>query len=292
MKVLIAGGTGLIGSHLSRLLVQKGHEVKLLSRRPSEGPIIHWDPALKELDSDLIQDTEIVVNLCGAGIADKRWSAKRKKELLESRVLPTQFLFEHRESMPNLKHYISASGISCYGFEMSETPFKEEDAYGQDYTSQLVRQWEEAADVFKVDYLLTKIRIAVVLTKEGGALKTMRAPIKVYIGATISPGTQLMQWIHIDDLCAAFLHSIENKLEGTYNTLGNNSTNKEVMVSLAKSMNKPIWLPPVPKFVIKLLFGEMADILINGVEVSIEKLKRTNFKIEYTDIQEAINSLR
>ncbi|MFT6244247.1 MAG: hypothetical protein ACJA0U_001571 [Salibacteraceae bacterium] len=292
MKVLIAGGTGLIGSHLSRLLVQKGHQVKLLSRRPSEGPIIHWDPALKELDSDLIQDTEIVVNLCGAGIADKRWSTKRKKELLESRVLPAQFLFEHRESMPSLKHYISASGISCYGFEMSETPFNEEDAYGQDYTSQLVRQWEEAADEFKADYLLTKIRIAVVLTKEGGALKTMRAPIKVYFGAAISPGTQLMQWIHIDDLCAAFLHSIEDKLEGTYNTLGNNSTNKEVMVSLAKSMNKPMWLPPVPKFMLKLLFGELADILINGVEVSNEKLKNTNFKIEHTEIQEAINSLR
>jgi uncharacterized protein (TIGR01777 family) len=194
--------------------------------------------------------------------------------------------------MPSLKHYISASGISCYGFEMSETPFNEEDAYGQDYTSQLVGHWEEAADLFKADYLLTKMRIAVVLTKEGGALKTMRAPIKVYFGAAISPGIQLMQWIHIDDLCAAFLHSIENKLEGTYNTLGNNSTNKEVMVSLANSMNKPMWLPPVPKFMMKLLFGELADILINGVEVSNEKLKSTNFKIEYTEIQEAINSLR
>ncbi len=292
MKVLIAGGTGLIGSHLSRLLVQQGHEVKLLSRRPSEGAIVHWNPALNEFDSDLIQDTEIVINLCGAGIADKRWSDKRKKELLDSRVLPAQFLFEHRESMPNLKHYISASGISCYGFEMNDKPFKEEDIFGQDYTSQLVRQWEEAADVFNADYLLTKLRIAVVLTKEGGALKKMRAPVKMYFGAAISPGTQLMQWIHIDDLCAAFLYAIENKLEGTFNTLGNNSTNKEVMIALAKSMKKPMWLPPVPKFMMKLMFGEMADILINGVDVSNEKLKSTGFKLEHLEIQEAINALR
>jgi len=292
MKVLIAGGTGLIGSHLSRLLIQQGHQVKLLSRRPSEGTIVHWNPALNEFDSDLIQDTEIIINLCGAGIADNRWSTKRKKELLDSRVLPAQFLFEHRESMPNLKHYISASGISCYGFEMNDKPFKEEDAFGQDYTSQLVRQWEEAADVFNADYLLTKLRIAVVLTKEGGALKKMRAPVKMYFGAAISPGTQLMQWIHIDDLCAAFLYAIENKLEGDFNTLGNNSTNKEVMVALAKSMKKPMWLPPVPKFMMKLMFGEMADILINGVDVSNEKLKSTGFKLEHTEIQEAINSLR
>lgn len=292
MKVLIAGGTGLIGSHLSRLLVEKGHQVKLLSRRPSEGTIVHWDPVLKELDSDLIQDTEIVINLCGAGIADKRWSVKRKKELLDSRVLPAQFLFEHRESMPKLKHYISASGISCYGLEMAEIPFKEEDPFGKDYTSQLVRQWEEATEVFNADYLLTKIRIAVVLTKEGGALKTMKMPIKMCFGAAVSPGTQLMQWIHIDDLCAAFLFSIQNKLEGTYNTLGNNSTNKEVMASLAKSMNKPMWLPPVPKFMMKFMFGEMADILINGVDVSNEKLKTTGFKFVHNEIQEAINSLR
>ena len=288
LEVLIAGGTGFIGKELIKVLRIRGHSVLVLSRKAEGTDIVEWDPEHKKIDASKISETETLINLCGAGIADKRWSRKRKKVLLDSRIKPAEFLYELRSKMPRLKQYISASGISCYGFAQRNEPYTEKDSYGADFISGLVRKWESSAAVFEKNVTVTKLRIAFVLSSKGGAASKMMQPIKWGVGAPIGNGKQIIQWIHIEDLANMFAHVLENKIEGTYNTASGNHTNREMMKILADSIGRRIWLPAIPATLIKLIFGEMADLLIHGVSVSSDKIRSTGFKFQYDTLKKAI----
>jgi len=292
VKILIAGGTGLIGSRLADVLIKEGHNVQILSRNEGSEKLVHWNPEMGQIDADRIFDTEILINLCGAGVADKRWTKARKNVLLDSRIDPTNFLFKHRSYMPKLKHYIAASGISSYGFKRKEEPYSEDDAYGSDFLSQLVKQWEAAADAFSDIAVLTKLRISMVLTDDGGGLNKMIQPIKLGIGAPLASGDQMLQWIHMDDLTKMFVHVIDKQLDGTFNAIAGNATNADMMNTLAKRMDKKLRLPNVPPFVLKLLFGQLSEVLINGVEVSGQKMLNTGFDFRYTDLEKALSSFQ
>lgn len=291
MEVLIAGGTGFIGKELAHVLKMRGHNVKVLSRRGSAPGVVYWDPNQKKIDVSEISETEVLINLCGAGIADKRWSRKRKKELLNSRIIPAEFLYELRFGMPQLKHYISASGISCYGFSQRANPYTEKDNYGTDFISGLVKEWESSALVFNQEVNVSILRIAFVLSGNGGAVKKMLQPIKFGLGAPIGNGKQIIQWVHIDDLTSMFVQVMEKKITGTFNTVAGNSTNKEMMNMLAKAVGRNIWLPSIPVFLMKLIYGEMSDLLINGVHVSSEKIRLAGFSFEYDTLQKAIQRM-
>lgn len=291
--VILAGGTGLIGKALRKVLEEKHMEVRVLTRGSSDYSkhLYHWNPAQQEIDKTIFDGVTSIINLCGAGIADGRWSSSRKKELLDSRIEPANFLAQFKSEMPQLEQYISASGINCYGYADTGKSYTETDDYGTDYLSQLVKKWEASAEEFSNVCRVSSIRISMVLTHDGGALKKMILPIKLGIGSPVGSGKQWMPWIHIDDLNAIFLHVLTHKLSGKFNACSEMVDNKTFMQTFAKTLNKPFFFPNVPAFVMKLIFGEMSSILLNGVQVSNKKLLDSGYTIKYPCLKEAFFDL-
>lgn len=288
--VLIAGGTGLIGNKLSNLLRSMGCQVRVLTRSPKNDQEYYWNPDIGEIDLASMEGVTVLINLSGAGIADKRWSVQRKKELIASRVGSNRFLFEQREYMPKLRQFICASGINAYGFDGNQTHI-EADPYGKDFLSQLVRQWEESADLFADIVPVAKIRTAVVLSTGGGALKKMAAPVKLGFGAAIGRGSQWFPWIHEEDLTAIYAHVIENHLKGAFNAVGGCCTNEEFTNQLAKTLQKTLRLPNVPGFLLRAALGEMSSMLLQGVRASNSKIKDSGFSFRFSDVSEALSDL-
>ncbi len=289
--ILIAGGKGLIGTKLTSLLNAKGFSVRILTRNPMKSDEFKWDPSNRDIDSKALEDISVLINLCGEGIADKRWTDKRKQELHDSRIETTNFLYSLKDQLPKLETYISASGISCYGFEDQNKYYTESDSYGLDYLSQLVKDWEIAADQFSEICRVVKMRTSVVLSEDGGAFPKLLKPIQFGVGSPLGTGKQIMPWIHIDDLVSLFEFAIENKIDGPINALAENISNEEITKSIAKHLNKKILLPNVPSFVLKLMLGDMSVILLEGVHVSNQKLKNHNFKFQFPEFSEAIKTL-
>lgn len=290
-NILIAGGTGMIGKQLSKRLIELGYEVKLLSRNPKDNHEVRWSPTLKTIDRDKVANTEVLINLCGEGIDKGRWTKKRKQILESSRIGTNEALFEMKDAFPNLKHFISASGITCYGFDDGSVFHSETDEFGKNYISQLVKKWEQSADLFKDAALVSKIRIAMVLDKEEGAIHRLAAPIKWGIGSPIGTGKQFTSWIHLDDLVALIIWVVEHQLEGTYNANANDDTNETFVHEIAKTLKKPLWMPRIPSFSVELLFGELSEILLQGTRVSNDKIKATGFTFKYPTLDKALKSV-
>jgi uncharacterized protein len=289
-NILIAGGTGLIGKRLTTYLESTGNVVFILTRKPTAANHIFWNPSNKEIDTTKLGAITHLINLCGASLAGKRWSNAYKKELLDSRIQPAQFLLANIQHFPKLSHYITASGINCYPLNQAKV-YTETDGFGKDFVSQLVKQWEETAELFSPHCIVSKIRISPVLDQQGGALQEIMKPIKVGFGAVLGSGKQAMPWIHYADLARIFDFVIEKQLAGAYNALAATSTNKVFTEVCAKSIHKKIWLPNLPAFMVKLLFGEMSMLLLEGVEASHEKLTQAGFTFQHTELKEAISSL-
>lgn len=289
--ILIAGGTGFIGKKIQSVLEENGYSINILTRNPKQKNEFRWNIEQKEIDTKAFENVVSIINLCGANIGEKRWSAKRKKELLDSRIQSTQFLYSQIQNIPNLESYISASGISCYGFEDDTKTYSEEDPFGSDYLSQLVKEWESAADLFKTHCRVVKMRTAVVLDKQEGALPKISLPIRFGIGSPIGTGKQSTSWVHITDLTNAFLYAIENPIKGAFNIVGGNESNKEFSEKLAKTLHKPFWFPNVPAFILQLLLGEMSIILLKGITASNQKIIDTGFQFKFLKVQDAFEDL-
>lgn len=291
--ILIAGGTGLVGTPLTNQLRKKGHEVRVLTRGKSDASkqLYNWDPKAESIDEYALENVEIIINLAGAGIADARWTSKRKEVLINSRVVPALFLNSLVKKLPTFKQYISASGINCYGYKQPDRLHQENDPYGDDFLSSVVKLWESAADTMKPYGKVVKVRTSVVLSNDGGALPKIASPIKKYFGAPLGNGNQPMPWITIEDLIRIFEHAIDNELDGTYNALADNSTNKIFTEKLAKQLRKPLWLPSVPSFVLKLFLGEMSILVLDGVQADNSKLKNTGFEFKYNSLEEAFEGV-
>lgn len=284
--ILLAGGTGLIGQNLVDLLKSEGHEVNILTRSNyKKENHFRWSPSTKKIDDRSLKDVDIIINLAGAGIADKRWTKKRKETLINSRVESANFLYQVSEKIPNLKQYISASGLNCYGYDNYSKKHKESDPFGDDFLSEVVEKWENAADQFKDKCKVAKVRTSVVLTKEGGALPKISKTVKNYIGAPLGSGKQWMPWISMIDINRIYAHIVSHQLEGRFNALADSVTNEEFTKELAKVLNKPLWLPNVPPFVLKIILGEMASVVLEGLQADNSKILETGF--EFKD-----NSLR
>lgn len=291
-KIVIAGGTGLIGQKLEEHLSSKGHEVLILTRSPKSANHIYWDPTKGEIDKEKLESVEVIVNLTGAGIADKRWTDSRKKVLFDSRINTTDFLFERVDDFPKLTQYVSASGITCYGYISIGREFKENDPFGSDYLSNLVKDWENHADQFSTKGIsVSKIRISMVLSESGGALDRLKKIAKIGLASPLGNGKQEMTWIHETDLVRLFDHVISHALNGSWNALNDYCSNKEFMKALANRFNKSMWMPNVPGFVMKLAFGEMSEMLLKGVPVSNQAIKNTGFTFNYSSLKEALSDL-
>ena len=295
-KVLIAGGSGLVGTFFSKLLSDHGFEVSILSRnikKASKYPIIYWNPSKGEIDQSELKKFPIVINLAGAGIADKRWTANRKKEIIQSRVLSNKIL---QDSYAQLnwqpKLYISASAIGIYG-NAGETIMTEESPVGNGFLAETTKIWEEAVDPVPADRKAI-IRIGIVLSNQGGALPQMMMPIKFGIGNYFNDGSQYTSWIHIEDLCQQFLWIIKNKdIAGIYNGVAPNAiTQKDWIKSILKAHKMNRLVLPVPGFIIKLVLGEMAAVVLEGAHVSSAKIEQTGFKFLYPKINDALIDIK
>lgn len=294
---MITGGTGLIGSRLIPILKENGHEVVLLSRSEQMHmgcKAYKWDLKKGEIDERAFEGVTSIIHLAGAGIADKRWTESRKKILIDSRVNSARLLLTYvKKKKATLKSFISASGIGYYGTATTERIYTENDPPASEFVAEICVKWEAAADEFKDICRVVKLRTGVVLSKEGGALVRLAQPIKLGFGAPIGTGDQYMPCIHIDDLCRMYLFSLESdSLRGVYNAVsGEKTTNKELTKAVAGQLNKPLWLPNVPGIMMKLVFGEMAKILLGGSHVSAEKIRSTGFNFEYPTLKEALSEI-
>ncbi len=280
--ILVVGGTGLVGKELCKLLHSQGHVVRVLSRQktnPSQR-LYNWDPIAQTIDTDALLNVQIIINLAGEAVAGKRWSQQQKQKIANSRTSSANLLFSLKDKLSSLEQYITASGINAYGFHQGNN-LTEDSPYGQDFLGEVVHKWESAANQFSAICTVCKLRIGVVFSKFGGPLVQISQPIKFGVGSALGTGKQNMPWIDSEDLCRIFAHAIDKQLEGAYNTISGNCTNKELTVTIAKTLQKRLFLPKVPAFVLKILLGEMSQIILQGVHVSNEKLISSGYQFQH-----------
>jgi len=296
--VLITGGTGLVGKYLSKKLIEKGYFVATLgrqSKKQSDIPNYTWNIEKNELEDGALENVDYIIHLAGANIGEKRWTSKRKKEIVDSRIKSSQLIFQKiTENKHQLKAFISASAIGYYGAITTDKIFVETDQASQDFLGETCRLWEEAANSFaSLGARTVTIRTGVVLTYQGGALAKMITPVKVGLGASIGSGKQYMPWIHIDDLCEIYLKAIEeNNMHGAFNAVApEHNTNREFSETLTKVLKKKVWFPNIPATILKIIFGRMSEIILNGSRVSSNKLIKEGFQFKFPDLNSALVQL-
>lgn len=298
MNILITGGTGLIGKRLTEILLEKGHAVSILSRSQRKSNKVSyytWDIANQEIEKEAIEKADYIIHLAGANVGQGRWTDARKKEIIDSRVLAGNLLFEAvKEHNPNLKGFISSSAVGYYGMVTKDTIFEETDKPGEDFLAKVCEEWENSALQFNQLNIRTVImRTGVVLDKNEGALAKLLTPIKLGIGSGLGTGKQAMPWIHLDDICNLYVHAIENgEMKGAYNGVAPEKlTNQVFSKTVAKVLKKPFFFPNVPAFALKLLMGEQAIIALEGSPISSKKTEESGFKFKYRNLKDALENL-
>ncbi len=303
--ILITGGTGLVGAALTPHLLAQGHEVIILTRTPKTSTEKNtsyavWDVKAQTIDDNAIAKADYIIHLAGAGVADKRWTEERKKEIVESRTESSKLLIKALKQTPNkVKAVISASAIGWYGDDKNLKPkkkcFTEDDLADSQFLGETCRLWEESINsVEQTGIRLVKLRTGIVLSNNGGALTEFKKPLHFGIAAILGSGKQVISWIHIEDLCRMFMYAIENEaLRGAYNTVAPTPVrNKELTLTLAQKMRGRFFIPlHVPAFVLKLMLGEMSVEVLKSATVSCEKIQGAGFTFFYRDIEGALGDL-
>ncbi len=284
MNILIAGGTGLVGSVLSGTLVAHGHHVALLSRHTNlhtAYPQFSWDIEKGHIDPKAFEQVDVLINLSGTGIADKRWTAAYKKQILESRTKGIQLLLHHAANSKSRIHtFISASAVGYYGLDTGDQKVNENAPNGIDYLAKVVQAWEnEALKASSLGIRTVCLRTGVVLASTGGALPKLALPFRYSLGAALGSGQQYVSWIDVEDLTELYTFAAENsQLKGIYNAVSPTPvTNNELSHAIAKELNTPLWLPHLPSWALKAIVGEMANTLLGGNNVSSDKIMREGF---------------
>lgn len=299
MRVLITGATGLIGRELVKLCHEQGIAVNYLSTKKYGLASIdnyqgfYWNPASGEIDNNCFKDVEVVINLAGAAIA-KRWTTGYKEKILNSRVQSVKLLLHSiKQNKIEIKQLISASAIGVYPDSLTNYYGEEYETRGDDFLSEVGKKWEAAVDEFSdLDIIVSKVRIGVVLSNKGGALPKLAEPIKYFAGSCLGSGKQWQSWIHIKDLTALFLHVIKYNLSGVYNAVAPNPVmQRELIKEIAEVMNKPLILPNVPALTLKLILGEMSDLVLKGQRVSAKKIQDKGFIFSFPNLKPALEDL-
>jgi len=294
-KVLITGGSGLIGRRLSFLLKSRGYEVRILSR--SNNPknnykTFVWNVSEQYLNDSAFEGLNHIIHLAGAGIADKRWSEKRKKEIIASRVASTNLLYNTVKRLKTpLDSFISASATGYYGAITSETIFEEKDKPAKDFLGKVCSLWEDSIFQFnEIKIRTVALRTGIVLSKDGGALKKMKTPIITSLGN----GKQYMPWIHIDDLCELYIKAIEDEqFKGAFNAVSpEHISNLSFSKKISKIFNYPFLALGAPSLILQIVFGEMSTIILNGSRISANKIKQAGFKFKFENLEKALKNLR
>jgi len=296
-NILITGGSGGLGKRLSKHLLGKGYQVSVLSRAPggdNDFKTFLWDVNKGTIDEHCIDGVDTIIHLVGAGIADKRWTDERKKEMVESRTKSIALIYNLMKNRANkVTTVISASGIGYYSNRGDEL-LTENRAPTHDFISQCCVDWEAAVDEGeKLGLRVLKFRTGVVLDKDAGALPALALPVKLFVGSPIGSGKQWIPWIHWQDVIDMYLFGIENKgLKGVYNMVAPNPvTNAQMIQAVARQLRKPLWAPRVPAFLLKLLLGEMSSLVLGSTKVSAQKITDAGFSFKYPEVANALKEI-
>lgn len=291
----------MIGRYLTNLLVKKGYRVTWLSRKAGEAyvegkqiSIYSWNIQEQTIDEAAISGADHIIHLAGAGVADKRWTDARKKEILDSRIQSSKLLVQALQQFPNkVKTVVSASAIGWYGPDREDVrlPFTEDMPAYPGFLGDTCKAWEESiAPVADSNKRLVRLRVGIVLSETGGAIAEFKKPIAAGILPIFGTGKQVVSWIHIEDLCKLFIYAIENpEIAGIYNAVAPNPvSSRNLMKALAKNMRRSWAIPiPIPAFFLKLLLGEMSIEILKSTTVSCRKIQATGFTFQFPEIAEA-----
>jgi len=301
--VLITGGTGMVGTSLTQLLLNKGYQVIVLTRQPRVSNVPNltyavWDIDKGYIDPSAIQNADTIVHLAGAGVADKRWSKKRKQEILDSRVKSGELLVKYlTENSHQVKTVVAASAIGWYGPDTAQSlmnGFVETDPVDGAYLGVTCKSWEESVKPIEaLGIRLVTLRIGIVLNKKGGALAEFIKPAQFGMATIFGNGKQMVSWIHHHDLCKMMIHGIETaSIIGVYNAVSPDPiSNKDLIITITKKL-RGFYLPiPVPAFVLKIMLGEMSIEILKSAKVSSKKIQGAGFNFDYPTLHSALNDL-
>lgn len=295
-KVLITGGSGLIGKRLTQMMADKGYEVALLSRKKADVPnaqVFEWDIKKGHIDNGALDNVHFLVHLAGTNVAEGRWTEQRKQSILQSRTESIRLIAGKLAAQPvKPVAFASASGISYYGQDTGDQRNTENTPAGNDFLAQVSREWENAAEeVSALGIRTVKLRTGVVISKDGGAVPKMAMPARFGFGAPLGSGKQWISWIHIDDLCRMYIEALENEnWQGAYNAVAAPPATNEVFTEeICKVLHRPQWLPNVPSFALELVFGEMAAVVLGSSYIINERVsKETGFRYQFDNLQNAL----
>ncbi|MDB4835014.1 TIGR01777 family oxidoreductase [Cyclobacteriaceae bacterium] len=295
-NILITGANGMLSKHLTKQL-EGQYSIRYLTRKVTRKNEYSWDLKKKHIDANALKDVHTIIHLAGSPIADKRWTKKRKQSILSSRVDSAQLILDQlKKNNITIDSFISASAIGYYGTSTTNNVYSEENKKGNDFLSNVCHKWEHAAHEFKSSNVANRVailRIGVILSTRGGALKKIVFPIKYGIGSALGTGNQYMPWIHIEDLCRMFSFILnDDNINRTFNAVApEHITNAELTKKIGQTLKRPILLPNIPKFIFKMLFGEMSIILLEGSRVSSNKILEQGFSFKYDNLTKALNNL-
>ena len=299
MKILITGATGLIGTELVALLLQNGIAVHYLTTSKSKIKSnlnyhgFFWNPAQGMIDENALMGVDTVIHLAGASIS-KRWTDSYKTEILESRILATNTLFKAIKENPNqIKQIVSASGTAIYPDSFTTVYSENSTKFDDNFLSNVVVKWEESVDKFQLlNIKVCKLRTGIVFAKNGGALQEMIKPFRFGLGSNFGDGSQISSWINVQDLAAMYLFAVKNSWEGTYNAVAPFPvSNSELTRSLAQQLHRPIWLPAIPKWVMKFILGDMHELLFSNKKISAQKAIDAGFRFQFPTVEKALQEI-
>ena len=299
MNILITGATGLIGSKLTNDLLLNGYAVNYLTTRKSQIKSnskingYYWNPEKNIIDLECFKNVDTIINLAGSNIA-KRWSDSNKLDILNSRIKSLNLLkYSISYNKINIKKIISASAIGIYPSSVDNVYKENESLISDSFLGKVVCQWESAVNSFKdleIDVVI--VRIGLVLSRDGGILSKSILPIQYGFGSFFGNGNQWQSWIHFQDISNIFYHILKYDLSGVFNGVSPNPvTNKTFTKKIAKFLNRPLLLPNLKKWMMRLLLGEMHTIIFESQNVSCEKLTKSKFKFKFDNFDQAIADL-
>jgi uncharacterized protein (TIGR01777 family) len=295
--ILITGATGMIGKRLIADLLQNGHRVAILSRKPTkikDVQVFLWNIEKGEMDQNCLNEVDTIVHLAGAGIADQKWTKERKKQIIDSRVDSTKLLYKTiQETGNHVKNFISSSASGYYGDREDEL-LLESTAAGTGFLAECCVLWEEQIDKIKeLGLRVVKFRTGFVLGKNGGGLTSLARPIKFFAGAALGTGKQWVPWIHINDIAAMYLHAIENdSYSGAYNGCAPNPVTNEMLTkAVAKKLHRPVWPINVPEKVLEMILGKMSIIVTISTNLSAQKILDEGFNYEFVHVEDALEDI-
>lgn len=293
-NILLTGGTGLVGQRITQMLLDKGYEVGNFSRSKGQDASVKrfvWNPAKGELDDEAIRWAHAIIHLAGANVGAKRWDEAYKREIMESRTKSTKLIVDKLNQLEHqVKTLVSTSAIGIYR-DTGATMTAEDGAHDSDFMAEVCKAWEAVTEGSPVRTV--RLRVGVVLSPKEGALEKIAQPIRLFAGAPLGSGQQYTPWIHLDDIARMFIHILEHEeLEGVFNGVAPHPvTNAELTKQIAKVLGKPLFLPSVPDFMVKVIAGGMATSVLKSFRLSSQKIQDTGFHFQYPALRPALEDL-